>query len=204
MDISINASVHCPDGPVGHIISVIINPQDQNVTHLVVETKTFPKEARMVPVNLVAEATPTTINLKCKRADVGKLDQFFEHEFVKVNMPMLKYAPLSYVVWPYAEPETNYTDIIHEHIPPGELAVRRGAEIDATDGPVGKVDAFLIDPQYGNITHLILKEGHLWGKKDVMVPITAIDTIEENCVSLNIDKTTIAELPLIPIKRWWR
>ena len=204
MEISINASVQCLDGPAGHITSVIINPKDRSVTHLVVETKTLPKEARMVPVALVAEATPATIKLNCKQADVGKLTQFFEHEFIQVDIPMMEYAPRSYVVWPYAEPEKNYTDIIHEHIPPGELAVRRGAKIDATDGPVGKIDEFLIDPKDGNITHLILREGHLWGTKDVVVPITAIDNIKENCVQLKIDKAAIAELPVVPIKRWWR
>lgn len=204
MDISINASVQCLDGPVGHTISVIMNPKNRIVTHLVVETRTLPREARIIPVALVTEATPATIKLNCTQADVGKLAQFFEHEFIQVDMPMREYASRSYVVWPYAEPEDQYVDIVHEHIPPGELAVRRGARIDATDGSVGKIDEFLIDPKDGNITHLVLREGHLWGAKDVVVPITAIDNIKENCVRLKIDKAAIADLPVIPIKRWWR
>mgnify|MGYP001183748480 CR=1 FL=1 len=204
MDISINANVECKDGPVGHTTSVIINPKTRALTHLVVETKTLPKEERMVPIDLVAEATADNVKLTCTHADVEKLEQFLEHEFIQVDMPLMDYAPRTYVIWPYAEPEEQYVDIVHEHIPAGELAVRRGTVVEATDGPVGKVDEFLVDAKNGNITHLVLREGHLWGKKDIVVPISQIDSLDGDSVHLQIGKAAIAELPAIPIKRWWQ
>lgn len=205
MDVPINANVQCLDAPAGHTTCVIMNPKSKIVTHVVVETNTFPKKERIVPIDLIREATPTTIQLQCQRAEVDKMEEFIDHEFIHVKVPMMDYLPRNYVFWPYVEPEEDqYVDLPHEHIPPGELAVHRGAEVMAADGKVGKVDEFLVDPVHGNITHLVLREGHLWGKKDVVVPISEIDDIQGDHVHLKIDKAAIATMPSIPIRRWWQ
>jgi len=91
-----------------------------------------------------------------------------------------------------------------EDIPYGELAIRRGAHVEAADGRIGRVDEFLVNPKNSNITHLVLREGHLWGQKDVTIPISEIDHIEEDVVYLKLDKHTIEHMPSIPIKRWWQ
>jgi sporulation protein YlmC with PRC-barrel domain len=91
--------------------------------------------------------------------------------------------------------------IEHEHVPAGELAIRRGARVEAADGHVGRVDEFLVDPANGHITHLVLREGHLWGQKDVTVPVSQIERIEEDTVYLKLDKHSIGALPTIPIRR---
>ena len=71
----------------------------------------------------------------------------------------------------------------------------------ATDGRVGRVDVFLVDPESGHITHLRLREGHPWGEKQVCIPVSAIDHIKEKVVHLKIDKKTIEAMPSIPVKR---
>jgi hypothetical protein len=50
---------------------------------------------------------------------------------------------------------------------------------------------------------LVLREGHLWGQKDVTVPVSKIKRIEEEDVYLDLDKAGIETLPAIPIRRWW-
>jgi uncharacterized protein YrrD len=92
----------------------------------------------------------------------------------------------------------------HEHIPAGEIAIRRGTPVEATDGQVGKVDEFLVDPENDIITHLVLREGHLWGKKDVTIPVSEIDRLGEEAVYLKLDKEAIEELPTIPVRRKWK
>ena len=92
----------------------------------------------------------------------------------------------------------------HERIPTGEVVIRRGTHVKATDGDVGKVDEFLVDPENDVITHLILREGHLWGKKDVTIPVSEIDKIAEEAVYLKLDKKAIETLPTVPISRKWK
>jgi sporulation protein YlmC with PRC-barrel domain len=86
----------------------------------------------------------------------------------------------------------------------GEVVIRRGTLVEARDGQVGKVDEFLVDPKNDVITHLILREGHLWGKKDVTIPVSEIDKITDEVVYLKLDKDTIATLPSVPLKRRWK
>ena len=88
-------------------------------------------------------------------------------------------------------------------IPPGELAVRRGTRVQATDGDVGHVDEFVVNPENGHITHLVMREGHLWGKKEVMIPLSAMGDTRDDTVFLKIDKHQIEALPTIPVKRHW-
>jgi sporulation protein YlmC with PRC-barrel domain len=105
-------------------------------------------------------------------------------------------------VWPYQVPEVTKTVAVrHKRVPHGELAVQRGAQVRASDGRIGRVDEFLVDPEDGHITHLLLREGHLWGQKDVTIPISEIERIDENTVYLKLNKHDIGKLPAIPIRR---
>ena len=108
------------------------------------------------------------------------------------------------MLWPYTAPESEIITIRHEHTPPGELAIRRGLPVLAIDGPVGRVDDFLIDPQNQSITHLILQEGHLWGKKDVTIPIEQINDIDEDAVHLKLSKEEVGALPTVELRERYK
>jgi len=45
------------------------------------------------------------------------------------------------------------------------------------------------------ITHLILREGHLWGQKEVTIPLNQIERIEDDTVYLKLRKEEIEKLP---------
>jgi sporulation protein YlmC with PRC-barrel domain len=92
--------------------------------------------------------------------------------------------------------------VAHERLPPGELAVRRGSHVQATDGAVGRVDEFLVDRESEHITHLVLREGHLWGQRDVLVPVSEIGRIDENTVHLTLSKEEVANLPTMSVRHW--
>jgi sporulation protein YlmC with PRC-barrel domain len=105
---------------------------------------------------------------------------------------------------PYVTPEiTVQVPVEHLQIPSGELAVRRGTRVEAKDGYVGKVDEFVFDPKNGHITYLVMREGHLWGQKDVIIPISAMDDTGDDTLFLNIDKQQIESLPTFPVRRLW-
>jgi uncharacterized protein YifN (PemK superfamily) len=91
----------------------------------------------------------------------------------------------------------------HLQIPAGELAVRRGTRVEATDGYVGHVDEFVVNPENGHITHLVMREGHLWGQKDVVIPLSAMGETREDTVFLKLDKHQIESLPTFPVRRRW-
>jgi hypothetical protein len=86
-----------------------------------------------------------------------------------------------------------------EHIPTNELSIRRGAGVEATDGYVGRVDEFLIDPQNDLITHLSTSRVSPMEKKIVSFPVGQIDHYKDNSVFLKLNKQVIEALPTIPI-----
>jgi hypothetical protein len=204
MDIPINVDVHCADGLCGQSTYVIINPVVKKVTHLVLKAMVFPHTEYLVPLALVAESTPHLIRLRCTKDELHRLEPFIETQFVQADPYYAADAfdlYEGYRLWPYVIPETMTVPVEYERVPPGELAVRRGARVRSTDGPVGWVDEFLVDPTNAHITHLVLREGHLWGQKDVTIPVSEIERIEENTVYLKLNKHDIGRLPAIPIRR---
>jgi hypothetical protein len=104
-------------------------------------------------------------------------------------------------MWPFYAPEALRLKLEDEEIPSNELSIRRGAGVEATDGAVGRVDEFLMNPDNDHITHLVLREDHLWGQKDVTIPVSQIDHYEADTVYLKLGKRGIEALPAIPIRR---
>jgi sporulation protein YlmC with PRC-barrel domain len=200
VDIPINATVQCANGACGRTTRVVINPATRQVTHLVVGSDQLFAEY-LVPIEQVAETTSSVVRLRCTRKEFEKMEPFVETTLVPGTVPFFPYGAGEYFSLPYVFPEPGTVLSEHEHVPPGELAVWRGARVRATDGDVGRVDEFLINPANEHITHLVLREGHLWGQKDVTIPVSEIDHIEEDTVYLKLDKHSVEALPSIPIKR---
>jgi sporulation protein YlmC with PRC-barrel domain len=210
MEIPLQAQVECTDGVCGRSVYVLINPVVEKVTHLVVRKDSFPNTETIVPVDLVVETVTDTIRLRCSKAELEKLDPFIQTTFIDVMMPARNfgysggmYGIGSYYYSPYVTSEQTVYDENQMMIPPGELAVHRGTRVEATDGTVGHVDEFVVNPKNGHITHLVMREGHLWGKKDVIIPVSAMGETRKDTVFLKLDKHQIESLPTFPLHRHW-
>lgn len=205
MDIPINVDVHCAGEACGRSSCLIVNPVNERITHVVVVEKSFPNIERLVPVDMILASTPNSIQLRCSPAELHRLESFEETEFIdadQLESGLPFEAP--YQVWPYGMYEAMPIALEHEHLPAGEIAIRRGTPVFASDGEVGKVDEFLVDPENDFITHLVLREGHLWGKRDVTIPLSEIEKIAEGGVYLRLDKKSLEKLPTIPANRKWK
>ena len=66
---------------------------------------------------------------------------------------------------------------------------------------VGDVDGFLVDDD-DQITHFVLERGHLWGRREVTVPIGSVAKVESDSVTVDLTKDEIGELPSHKIRRW--
>ena len=201
MKLPLNVDVHCTDGRCGRSTYIIYNPATETVTHLVVKELKSPQPERLVPVSWIKETTPELILLDYTRAEINALEPFNQTDFVKRDVSHYASDPQLTLLWPYRVPVERVVIDTRRQIPAGELAVRRGARVRATDGRVGQVDEFMIDPDSGHITHLVLREGLPWDRRHVDIPVSAIDRIEENVVYLNLDKKSIEALPFIQLRR---
>lgn len=81
------------------------------------------------------------------------------------------------------------------------MEIPLNAKVNAKDGRIGLVGGLVSDESGENVTHLILQEGHGWGKKEVALPLAAVDRVEGDTVYLKLDKKAIEQLPMLPHKR---
>jgi hypothetical protein len=195
MDVPVGVKVECADGSCGRAKYVILDPANATVTHVVVGEPDLVAETRLVPLAYVVESTPELIRLKCTRTELVMLPLFSEVQYVRITEPYLAYTPPelwmgSLTAW---WPTVNRKE--RQYIPQGELPICRGADVVAIDGHVGKVNDFVVEPGSGHITPLVLREDHLWGHRDVVIPASAIDHIEQDAVFLKISKERVGALP---------
>ena len=77
-------------------------------------------------------------------------------------------------------------------VPLGETEVERHESVHAADGEIGRVEGFVVDPADHKVTHVLLQEGHLWGRKEVAIPISAVSSVDAG-IRLNITKKQVEE-----------
>jgi nucleotide-binding universal stress UspA family protein len=199
----IGAHVQCDDGACGHVSEVIVDTRTWTVTHLVVEPPHRSGLGRLVPLDL-ADAVADEIQLRCTLAT---FEQFGHAEKTELlpgsNGGYGGYGLGQAVPGPYIGRSSfgviggGITDafdpVVHDTLPPGEIAVR-GATVHATDGDIGHVQGFGVDRRDRRLAYVLLREGHLWGRKQVAVPIGAVTGIDDG-IRLNITKQQVEDLP---------
>jgi len=210
---TIGAEVTCSDGVCGDLRRVVIDPVARVLTHLVVEPKHRQGLGRLVPIDLV-DATAEEIRLRCSAADFDALDDAEETHFLPEAGEEMGYGAGQALAWPYyglgggmggmgigGVGMANNPPIIEDRVPTGEVEVFRGEDVHATDGNIGRVQGLVIHPKDHHVTHVLLEEGHLWGKKEIAIPISAVKDVAADGVRLNLTKDEVRDLPPVDLAR---
>jgi hypothetical protein len=182
---------------------MIIDPAARMITHLVVEPKHRRQPGRLVPLELIDSARGE-IRLRCSVAEFDRLDLAEQTEFVQDDgggdlsgeagpVQGAGGGPLSGMGTPIGIPHAARTTV-QDAVPKGEMEVGHDEGVHALDGEVGRIRGFLLDPGTGQVTHVLLQEGHLWGRKEVAIPMSAVKGIDYG-VRLNITKQQVGDLP---------
>jgi sporulation protein YlmC with PRC-barrel domain len=91
--------------------------------------------------------------------------------------------------------------VVYDTTPAGEVEVRRGEHVHATDGAIGRVQGLVVDRKSRHVTHVLLQEGHLWGKKEVAIPIGAVAKVDpDDGIRLSVTKQQVQDLPPVDIE----
>lgn len=198
---TIGATVTATDGDCGTLVRLVLDPIAEVVTHLVIEPPHHHGPARLVPLELFDPAgiTGDRLRLRGTVADLSRLDAADETHFMP---PPPGYTPLDQtLVWPYygggaAVPPGMAGMVTAEHLPVGEVDVRRGDGVHAADGEIGRVEGLVVTRSDRQVTHVLLQEGHVFGRKEVAIPISAVRTMS-NGVQLSITKEQVRDLPAV-------
>ena len=198
--------MHCSAGARGKSTAIIVDPSTEKVTHFVVQMQ---GSQYLVPLEAIADSTANHIQLRWSREELAAAAPFEKSVFAGEDLrPYIAPGMLGpSVAGPYDADNAYMLQaaaaayVPVEQIPAGERAIHSGAYVEASDGGVGHVEELLIDPGTGRITHLLLRQGHLWGKRDITIPLDQIDRVEEDIVYLKLSKEAVGELPGVPVRR---
>jgi PRC-barrel domain protein len=158
----------CTDGFCGNVTHFVVDAATLVVSHLVVAPEGRSTHGTLVPVRLV-EAADDSVELRCDLADFDAL--------------------------------TDAAEVIQssgsDPPPSGQLAVRGDQPVHSTDGEIGKIRAVGVDASSRRVTHILLQEGHLWGKREVAIPWDSVTNVAGG-VHLSLTSEAIKGLPSVP------
>ena len=194
----------CSDGYRGEVRAVVIDPAARALTHVVVEPDGRSGLARLVPLDLV-DAAPGQLRLRCTEAEfmrLGAAEETLAEFAVGQTVPVQLLPP----GWqgtgePVADggsipriPEKETIDVV----PDGEVEEHGDDHVHATDGDIGQLRGFQVDPDSGRLAHVLLREGHAWGRRDVAIPADKVAGFDDG-ITLTVTRQQVRDLTPVDI-----
>ena len=211
MRLELGTRVRLEDGAARELADIVIDAASNNVTHLVVQPPDDPDGARLVPMALATRgAEGQELSLRLSAEALDKLDRVHEHAFLRAGeQPEKKPGwdvgvedmeavpqPSAPATFPeYIGDPLGDVTVTYDRVPKGEIELRHASNVYSSEGHhMGHVDGVLLNDG-SSITHLLLERGHLWWKREITIPASAISKLESDMVTLGATKQEVGGFP---------
>lgn len=200
---------------VGSIEQVVVDPRTKEVTHVIVQQGFLFTEDKVLPINLIAEATDERVTLKTGVEDLEAMPKFEETHYVRAvpasDEPAFPPGPKMRAAWPFyylppnepgkqliphwtEAPSPGYTRQTTRSVPEDAVVLEKNAAIvSADDDHVGDVAEVFTNAETDRITHLLISRGLLF-KEERLVPVSWIDKVEEGTIHLAVESSVLNRL----------
>jgi hypothetical protein len=211
--LELGTPVHCSDAPLGELTDVVIDPKTRRLTHLVVRPKHEPGASRLVPIEL-AEPSAGAVALRCTWHEAEAFELLRDVAFLRPGEkppedPEWDVGIQDVLAVPYYSATGLGDDAglydgsmttSFDRVPKGEVEIRRTSLVMSSDQQaLGRIDGFVVDGDH--ITHLVLERGHLWGRRDVSIPIASVVDVATDTVRLGLTRDEVGALPAARVHR---
>jgi sporulation protein YlmC with PRC-barrel domain len=215
MRLDLGCSVRCADTAYGELADVIVDPLTRRVTHVVVASHGDQERARLVPIDRVSAADDGLL-LRDTAAAIEALEPMDESAFLRAGEhiaddPDWDIGTEDVLALPiYGAPDGLGTTVnpdphvlVNYHrIPKHEVEIRRSSAVFSTDGHhLGHVEGFLIGDS--EIADIVLERGHLWGRREIVIPASAVERVKNDSITLNLTKDQVGQLDAQRVHRWF-
>lgn len=203
----IRAPVFGPDGLLGHIDYVVVDPKSGRVLDLVVALQ-GERDGRSVvlPVTRAIDSDASGTRVDLSPEELQALPDFEEVRFESPDeaWPGLpEYTPNAVLFWaprtaveafvpPNVVPEPHME--IVRNVPEGAVVLSASLDACCNGDVVGHVDRVLVDPDAERATHLVIRQGMLGGDEHV-VPVSHVRAVTETTVDLDCHGKALDEFP---------
>ncbi len=202
----IDSPVFVKDGEAGRLRFVVLDPQDREVTDLIVERGKLLQRSIVVPVSWVETVDEEGIRLNAELADLDTLPEYRELDFLQPitddSEPGV-YEPEDTRAWALAYGSFPLLAIpmLARHVRLGVdsdlVLVSRGTSVVTLDEQtVGKVDHVLVDPETLDVTHLVVHPRfNLGHDDDILIAIDQVASINTSGVRLELTREEFEQAP---------
>ena len=199
LTMSNGAAVWGPDGELGPMLAIVIDPSTKTATEIAVRNGDVAGTGRMIPVSDVVSATRERIDVTLDRSHFFSLERFlvpYLSATVSKDDPSPEVAADS-DVW-LIRPGT-FLFAVHENVPSGEVPVHRGMAVFNSAGRrAGKVEGWNFHPGSGQLASLIFEAHHLLGRRHMLVDASSIESIDRGGVRLTLSAADLGDLRPLP------
>jgi sporulation protein YlmC with PRC-barrel domain len=200
------AHVESADGKdVGRLHSVVVDPRDNEVTHIVVNAGPhFPEpgfgapELINVPIKEMEDAGEDKVILRCARDRFRQLPRYVEREFTPARSrpPEAPRTDAAHLLWNTGVAlAASFASLLTGIAVPAETVRKASFEREIlNDAPVwrlqphthiGDVERVLVDEETDEIKELVIKRGVLF-HEDVVLPMDYVTEIQDGVVHVQI------------------
>jgi hypothetical protein len=206
---TLGQDVTCNDGPCGQLRSLVIDPVEQSVSHLVVHTWTEGRTGHLVPVGLASTAAGV-LQLRCSRRELHDLPEAQQRDYLVGDEESWPDAPMAPGSEPYywgvavgspglggLRARTGPVAVTRDDLPAGELELHRCEPVHASDGDVGELSGLVLDAA-DHVSHLLVASGHLLGRTHAAVPIAHVTRLDGD-ITIDLSRDAIRKLPPVTL-----
>jgi uncharacterized protein YrrD len=219
MQLKDGADIYTSDNEqIGKLDRVVVDPHSGTVTHLVVRKGFLSGKDKVLPVDLVEKADEDQVRVRKSSAEIGELPDFEEVHYITPDRKELartgyqdNYANPYYWYPPYAYAQFGYRGYaarpyipsasqqhyakVERNIPDDAIPLQEGTQVFSADiEQVGSVERLFVDPDSGQVTHILISSG-LLPKKQKLIPAMWISEVHEEKITLAVGSSLLESLP---------
>jgi uncharacterized protein YrrD len=216
MEFKENAEVLSSNGEkVGRIDRVVIDPESNELTHLVVKKGFLFTKDKVVPIDLVETTDEDQVVLKEGPQTPEDFPDFEETHYIQAQesgsfakqdlggvKPLAWYYPFPRGSWWRASmggypgyPQPPYLRKTELNIPDDTVPLEEGAKVVSSDGEhIGDIERIYADEEEQRATHVMVSQG-LISKSRKLIPTMWVKHVHEEGVRLSISKNFVEHLP---------
>lgn len=189
---------------------VVLDPASEEVTGLIVQKGFILTDDRVIPIDLVSEATPEEIHVDVGADELNACREYEEEAYARPTPEWddrqygyqpddVRFRTLPYGMLLAEEPIVPQTRVtVHKGVKATEAVVGHGTPVLTVRGEIGEareaVDHVLVDRESGELAHLVVKGGGLLPDYRI-VPASSIRTVSSEGVALDYDLKDLEDLP---------
>jgi sporulation protein YlmC with PRC-barrel domain len=180
------AEVETVEGKCGELRRLVVDPQTRSITHLVVGAAHHRTGGHLVPRGLVASVSGP-VRLSCDRSAFDGLPLSESTEVLPVTTGSwagggaMGMGPRPIIV-------------VDDQVPAGEGELSSSTPVQSTEGFAGHCGGVMVDLDTGRVHHVLLEQGHLWGRREVWIRNDDVTELGEP-IRLGLTREQVLALP---------